>query len=491
VYFEFHPSFCVVKSQASSEVLLHGVVGADGLYKFASPLVSFPALNKSKQCNSFSLLNSSISTSSLNNSKQCNSVSLPKTSLLTVPTIQNANVNISQISNNENSAFLYNLWHDRLGHPHHDALKEALKICNIHISSKPQNVFCSDCCLGKSHRLHAPASTTVYTLPLELIVCDLWGPAPITSSSGFTYFLTCVDAFSRFVWVYPLKKKSDTYNTFIQFQSMVELQFNCKIKSVQTDGGGEFRPLTQHLNKLGVTHRLTCPHTHHQNGLVERKHRHLVETGLTLLSKANLPMKYWDHAFITAAFLINRIPTPVLQNNSPYYVLLNKHPDYKALKIFGCACFPFLRPYHSTKLAYRSQECVFLGYSSTYKGYKCLSSDGRVYVSKDVLFNEQRFPYNQIFSKNKPVPTSPASTNSPSQLSLFLPSLSTNTPTPTQQTSSPPPTSPSASNTPTQPPVLKPIPLTTIPMSPDISTPTSLSDYSTTSSPPIQNSNAS
>ncbi|KAK2373624.1 putative mitochondrial protein [Trifolium repens] len=492
VYFEFHPSFCVVKSQASSEVLLHGVVGADGLYKFASPLVSFPALNKSKQCNSFSLLSPSISTTSLNNSKQCNSVSMPNTSLFTLPAIQNANVNISQYSNNENSAYLYNLWHDRLGHPHHDALKEALKICNIHISSKPQNVFCSDCCLGKSHRLHAPASTTVYTLPLELIVCDLWGPAPITSSSGFTYFLTCVDAFSRFVWVYPLKKKSDTYNTFIQFQSMVELQFNCKIKSVQTDGGGEFKPLTQHLNKLGVTHRLTCPHTHHQNGLVERKHRHLVETGLTLLSKANLPMKYWDHAFITAAFLINRIPTPVLQNNSPYYVLLNKHPDYKALKIFGCACFPFLRPYHSTKLAYRSQECVFfLGYSSTYKGYKCLSSDGRVYVSKDVLFNEQRFPYNQIFSKNKPVPTSPASTNSPSQLSLFLPSLSTNTPTPTQQTSSPPPTSPSASNTPTQPPVLNPIPLTTIPMSPDISTPTSLSDYSTTSSPPIQNSNAS
>jgi histone deacetylase 1/2 len=96
--------------------------------------------------------------------------------------------------------------------------------------------------------------------------------------------------------------------------------------------------------------------------LVERKHRHLVETGLTLLSKANLPMKYWDHAFITAAFLINRIPTPVLHNKSPYFVLLNKHPDYKALKIFGCACFPFLRPYHSTKLAYRSQECVFLGY---------------------------------------------------------------------------------------------------------------------------------
>jgi histone deacetylase 1/2 len=69
---------------------------------------------------------------------------------------------------------------------------------------------------------------------------------------------------------------------------------------------------------------------------VERKHRH-VETGLTLLSQANLPMKYWDHAFVITAFLKNRMPTPILENQSPYFVLLNKQQDYKALKIFGCA----------------------------------------------------------------------------------------------------------------------------------------------------------
>jgi histone deacetylase 1/2 len=155
--------------------------------------------------------------------------------------------------------------------------------------------------------------------------------------------------------VYPLKLKSETLSQFILFKTMVELQFNCKIKTVQTDGGGEFRPFTKYLTELGVVHRFTCLHTHHQNDLVERKHRHLVETGLTLLSQANLPMQYWDHAFVTAAFLINRLPTPVLNNKSPYYVLLHKQPDYKALKIFGCACFPFLRPYNSNKLNYRSQ----------------------------------------------------------------------------------------------------------------------------------------
>ncbi|GAU28846.1 hypothetical protein TSUD_21830 [Trifolium subterraneum] len=437
VFFEFHPTFCLVKSQASSEVLLHGVVGADGLYKFASPLESVSTnsnsvsiFNKAHTCNSASVNSSYLHKSSID----CKCVASNTTNNCLASSFPTANV--SQFEFNANNTVStpmshanYNLWHARLGHPHYDSLRLALQLCNIHMPSKPHTDVCSACCLGKSHRLHAPLSNTVYTKPFELVVCDLWGPAPIKSSSGFTYFLTCVDAFSRFVWVYPLKRKSDTLTKFIEFKNMVELQFDCKIKTVQTDGGGEFRPFTKFLTNLGIVHRLTCPHTHHQNGLVERKHRHLVETGLTLLSQAQLPLKYWDHAFITAAFLINRLPTPILQNHSPYFTLLHKHPDYKALKVFGCACFPFLRPYHSTKLAYRSKECIFLGYSAMYKGYKCLSPDGHVYVSKDVLFNEHKFPYPLLFSTTSTSKSPILSPTPMSQVPLHLPNQVLN-PTP-------------------------------------------------------------
>lgn len=65
---------------------------------------------------------------------------------------------------------------------------------------------------------------------------------------------------------------------------MVELQFPFKVKDIKTDWGGEICPFTQLLNKFGVHHRVICPHTHHQNGVMERKHRHIVEMGLTLLS---------------------------------------------------------------------------------------------------------------------------------------------------------------------------------------------------------------
>lgn len=62
---------------------------------------------------------------------------------------------------------------------------------------------------------------------------------------------------------------------------------------------------------MGIFYRLSCPHTHQQNGAVERKHRHLVETGLALLSHSSVPLVHWEDAFHTACYLINRLPTPI------------------------------------------------------------------------------------------------------------------------------------------------------------------------------------
>jgi len=102
---------------------------------------------------------------------------------------------------------------------------------------------------------------------------------------------------------------------------MIELQLNHKIKALQFDGGGEFRPFTKFLNEQGIVHILTFPHTHHQNGFVERKHRNIVDTGLTLLAHAKMPLSIWDHAFTTTTYLINRMPTPTLHNKSPFFML--------------------------------------------------------------------------------------------------------------------------------------------------------------------------
>ncbi|TXG61259.1 hypothetical protein EZV62_012622 [Acer yangbiense] len=136
----------------------------------------------------------------------------------------------------------------------------------------------------------------------------------------------------------------------------------------------------------------------HKNGVSERKHRHVVETELTLLAHANLPLRFWAKAFETATFLINNLPSSVLNFMSPFEKLFSRKPNYAFLKTFGCSCFPYLRYYSKHKFDIHSAKCIFLGYSMSHKGYKCLHPSGKVYVSRHVVFNETEFPYPLLFS---------------------------------------------------------------------------------------------
>jgi hypothetical protein len=122
-----------------------------------------------------------------------------------------------------------------------------------------------------------------------------------------------------------------------------------------------------------------------------------VEVGLALLANASMPLKFWDEAFLTATHLINMLPSKTIDNDTPMERLLKKKPDYASLRVFGCACWPNLRPYNQHKLAYRSKQCVFLGYSHMHKGVKCLDvTSGRVYISRDVVFDETVFPFSKL-----------------------------------------------------------------------------------------------
>ena len=112
-----------------------------------------------------------------------------------------------------------------------------------------------------------------------------------------------------------------------------------------------------------------------------------------------MPLKFWDETFMAATFLINRLPSKVIDNHTPFEKLLQQKPEYSSLRIFGCACWPNLRPYNRHKLELRSKQCAFLGYSNLHKGYKCLDiQSGRVYISSDVIFDEGVFPFSTLHS---------------------------------------------------------------------------------------------
>ena len=154
------------------------------------------------------------------------------------------------------------------------------------------------------------------------------------------------------------------------------------------------------LNQLGIHFQHLCPHVHEQNDKIERKHRHVVETRLTTLAQATMPLKYWWVAFCSAVYLINRLPTPTLYMQSPFEIVHHKRPDYEQLRVFGSACFPCLWPYNKYKLQFRSSKCVFIGYNSAHKGYRCLHSSGKIYLARNVVINEHEFPYSSLFKIN-------------------------------------------------------------------------------------------
>ncbi|MDV3146748.1 MAG: transposase family protein, partial [Sweet potato little leaf phytoplasma] len=196
------------------------------------------------------------------------------------------------------------------------------------------------CAMAKSHSLPYSPSTTTYTAPLQLIVSDLWGPTYIPSANGYRYYISFVDVFSRYTWIYFLKSKSDAFAAFVKFKTHIEKLLNLPILQFQSDNGGEFLAFKPYLDSHGISHRFSCPHTSQQNGIAECKHRHIVDTGLALLSHSSMPLKFWDEAFSTAVFFINRLPSEVLHGKSPLDIIFCTHPDYSFLKTFGCQCFP-------------------------------------------------------------------------------------------------------------------------------------------------------
>jgi histone deacetylase 1/2 len=104
---------------------------------------------------------------------------------------------------------------------------------------------------------------------------------------------------------------------------------------------------------------VSCPHAHQQNGAAERKHRHIVEVGLALLAHASMPLKFWDQAFLTTTYLINILPSKVIDFEIPSNRLFHDAPDYSNLRVFGCACWPNLRPYNSRKLFFSIHPMCF------------------------------------------------------------------------------------------------------------------------------------
>ena len=247
VFFEFHPSICIVKDLAMGTPLLKRRLH-EGLYRFnlfkAQPFSSTSSHQfspiSSKDYQVLSLKSSRIGGCGLDS-----------------PLLSTSNQN----DDNVELFTILILWHRKLGHPTLSTVKQVLLNCNLKFSMNENDHFCSTYQLGKSHKLSFLNSLTIYNSPLHLIESDLWGAASVTSRNRFRYYISFVHVYSKYTWIYFLKSKYEVTQTFLHFKVQVELLLNRKIKILQIDWSGEFRSLNSFLQSTGVTHRLSCPHT--------------------------------------------------------------------------------------------------------------------------------------------------------------------------------------------------------------------------------------
>ncbi|GJZ59848.1 putative RNA-directed DNA polymerase [Tanacetum coccineum] len=137
---------------------------------------------------------------------------------------------------------------------------------------------------------------------------------------------------------------------------------------MRSDNGTEFvnKKLNDFFNDLGIIQQTSCVYTPQQNGIAERKYRHLLNVARSLMYQGGIPLRFWSDCVLTAVYLINRLPTSVLNGKSPY----------------------------DDKFTSRSDKCVLLGYSTVTKAYKLFCLDNRnVIFSRDVKFFETVFSF--------------------------------------------------------------------------------------------------
>ncbi|KAK5773311.1 hypothetical protein PVK06_049617 [Gossypium arboreum] len=164
------------------------------------------------------------------------------------------------------------LWHMRLGHAGEKALQTLVKQGLLKGANSCKMEFYEHCVLGKQKRVKfGPAIHNTKGI-LDYVHSDVWGPTKVASLGGMHYFVTFVDDYSRKVWVYLMKRKSEVLDAFLTWKKMVETQTGRKVKRLRSDNGTEYKndPFLQVCQDEGIVRHFTVRDTPQQNGVAER-----------------------------------------------------------------------------------------------------------------------------------------------------------------------------------------------------------------------------
>ncbi len=208
------------------------------------------------------------------------------------------------------------IWHKRVGHVNLQRFKLMEKqnlvgnLFKFGIEEAMSEVY-ETCQLGKQVRHPFPVQTThVSSKPLEIIHSNVW-TTKTKSIGGCKYYVSFIDDHTRKVWVYFMKQKDEVFQHFLNFKAMVEKEKGVSIKCLRSNGGGEYfsKEFSEYLKEHGIQRKYSCNYSPQENGVAERKNKHVVEITFAMLNKKNLPNYFWVEAVVTVVYTMNRTPT--------------------------------------------------------------------------------------------------------------------------------------------------------------------------------------
>jgi len=304
------------------------------------------------------------------------------------------------------------LWHLRFNHLNEEDLKQLARtnaVRGLEMSGgHAVKGRCSGCALGKQHRDPFPQAEKRETKILELIHSDLIGPLPETIQTRKKWIMVLIDDCSRRSWVYLLASKDEVSETFQRWKKQVEKRTGAEVKTLRTDGGGEYinREFLEFLSEEGISKETTTPYSPQSNGVAERFNRTLLEGVRSMLHGSGMSKSFWGEAVLCFNHTANRTPKKGLKEGmTPYEAFYGVKPSVYHLRPFGCRVSIHTPDQLRRKLDPKSRPGVFLGYSLDKKAYRVWDKEKRQIVdSRDLIFYEDVLVNENLISPGSGLP---------------------------------------------------------------------------------------
>ena len=205
------------------------------------------------------------------------------------------------------------------------------------------------------------------------------------------YFITFIDDYSRYGYVYLLKHKYEALKIFKNYKTEVEKQLGQPIKSINNDRGGEFEVFDEFCKGEGIRHIYTMPYKPLQNGIVERRNRTLMEMSRSMMAYSQLPQIFWGEGLTTTNYLLNKVNIKSKDLTSYEYWTGHKL-DLSNLRVWGCKAHVLIPKPLRDKLKRKTWECKFIGYVQKGSGYRFYNKGKGLIESRDAIFLESTNP---------------------------------------------------------------------------------------------------